>query len=234
VPRFAVPEGVRAYAVGDIHGHLTLLDEIQAQIDADIAGAPARTVVEIYLGDYIDRGPDSAGVIARLLEGRPHRTVFLRGNHEDYPQRVMGGQDVVKAWMRVGGDTTLASYGLDPRLARRPGDLRTALLDAVPEAHRGFLKRLSLAYRLGDVLFVHAGVRPGVPLDAQSRVDLLTIRGDFIADDPPMPVRVVHGHTPHRTPQMTPYRIGIDTGAFATGCLTCAVLEDADVRFLST
>lgn len=229
-----MPAGVRAYAVGDIHGHLALLEEIQRLIDADIAAAPPAQVVEIYLGDYIDRGPDSAGVIERLLAPRPHRTVFLRGNHEDYPQRLIAGQDVIAEWMHVGGHATLASYGVSPRLATRASALRSAFGEAMPATHRAFIEGLKLAYQLGDVMFVHAGVRPGVPLDEQARADLLTIRGPFIEGDPPLPVRVVHGHTPQRAPQVTPYRVGIDTGAFATGRLTCAVLEGDSVRFLST
>ncbi len=229
-----MPPGVRAYAIGDIHGHLALLTALQGAIDADIAAMGPANIVEIYLGDYIDRGPDSAGVIERLLAGRAHRTVFLRGNHEDYLQLFLAGRDVLEPWLRYGGLATLASYGVNPRLSGKPVALRNALAHAMPRAHQDFIAGLKLAYRLGDVVFVHAGVRPGVPLEAQSRADLLTIRRDFIHGDPPLPMRVVHGHTPHRTPQVTPYRVGIDTGAFASGILTCAVMEAGEVRFLST
>lgn len=233
-PEFRVPEGVRAYAVGDIHGEIGLLESLQALIDADIAANAPAHVVEIYLGDYIDRGPDPAGVVQRLCRPRPHRTVFLRGNHEDYIQRFLAGQDMLAEWMHVGGGTTLASYGADPRLVLRADAMRAALEEVLPQPHRDFFAGLKLAYRLGDVMFVHAGVRPGVALDAQAREDLLMIRRPFLDGDPKLPARIVHGHTRLKAPEVRPYRIGVDTGAFATGRLTCAVLEGADVRFLST
>ena len=233
-PRFSVPGGVRAYAVGDIHGQAGLLRTLQGMIDADIAASPPAKIVEIYLGDYIDRGPESAAVIEALTQPRPHRTVFLRGNHEDYLDLFLAGRDVLSPWLKRGGLATLASYGIDPRFKANQAPRRRALVSAMPGPHRAFIASLKLGYRLGDVFFVHAGIRPGVPIERQERDDLLTIRRAFLEGDPVLPVRVVHGHTPQREPQVTPYRIGIDTGAFATGRLTCAVLEGDGVRFLST
>ncbi|MEM9224563.1 MAG: metallophosphoesterase family protein [Pseudomonadota bacterium] len=231
---FSVPPGVRVYAVGDIHGHLGLLRRLQGMIDTDIAAHSPANIIEVYLGDYIDRGPDSCGVIDHLSRPRPHRTVFLRGNHEDYPERFLNGDDVLEMWLHNGGIETLASYGLSVGRMTRPSALRRAFSAALPSTHLTFLKNLKLAYHLGDVFFVHAGIRPGVPLSAQSRDDLLLIRREFIEHSPALPVRVVHGHTPRREPDVTRFRVGIDTGAFATGRLTCAVLEGPDVRFLHT
>ncbi|MEM0907566.1 MAG: metallophosphoesterase family protein, partial [Pseudomonadota bacterium] len=211
-PTFSIPDGVRAYAVGDIHGHLDFLLEIQALIDRDSAAQTPAKVVEIYLGDYIDRGPQSAGVIEHLCQPRPHRTVFLRGNHEDYPEAFLAGEDNLAQWLRNGGANTLASYGVSAGPTARADTVRRAFRAALPANHRTFLASLNLGYRLGEVFFVHAGIRPGVALDAQAREDLVMIRREFIENDPPLPVRVVHGHTPQREPQVRPYRIGVDTG----------------------
>lgn len=238
-PPPALAGGMRAYAVGDIHGQLHLLDDLLRQIDADVAaGAPAE-VVEIYLGDYVDRGPESAGVIDRLCDRQARqdgrRRVFLRGNHEVYLSEFLRDPGILPEWAHNGGVTTIGSYGVNPRpVPPDPVAIHEAFLAAFPERHRAFLDGLSWVLRLGDVLFVHAGIRPDVPLEAQSPDDLCLIRHEFLNHDGPLPVRVVHGHTPVREPVATRWRISVDTGAFATGRLTCAVIEGADVRFLQT
>lgn len=224
---FALPPGERIYAVGDIHGRLDLLTQMQTLIARDAAEARVRAR-EVFLGDYVDRGPDSRGVIDALLtpSGRPR--ILLRGNHEETLAAFLEDPGVLSHWRRNGADATLASYGIDPD---RP-DAQRAFLAAFPARHRRLLDGLATMHRAGDVLFVHAGIRPGVPLEAQHPADLTTIRRPFLDHSGPLPVRVVHGHTPRREPYVTPYRIGIDTGAFATGVLTCAVMERTEVRFL--
>lgn len=236
-PTFAVPDGIRVYAVGDIHGHLDLLERMQRLIDDDLAAHPADRAIEVYLGDYVDRGPDSAGVV-EALAGPPAEgleRICLIGNHEDFLLQFLDEPLILQNWLDNGGHATLASYGVaaDP-VAAEPDEVVSAFRAALPEHHVRFFHDLALGHRVGDVLFVHAGIRPGVPIEAQDPHDLMWIRSPFLGYDGPLPVRVVHGHTPVREPIVTPYRIGIDTGAFATGILTCAVLEGADVRFLST
>jgi serine/threonine protein phosphatase 1 len=236
IPR--LPEGVRVYAVGDVHGHLALLDELLAMIDSDIAAAAPADVVEVFLGDYVDRGPDSAGVIERLCQRAAHgdRTrVFLRGNHEIYMAEFLRDPAVLMQWLPNGAGPTLASYGVAVDDTRFDAErIRAAFRTAVPAHHVAFLDGLQWMHRMGDVLFAHAGIRPGVPPEEQSPEDLCLIRGEFLKHTRPLPVRVVHGHTPMRQPDVTPWRISIDTGAFATGRLTCAVIEGAEVGILST
>jgi serine/threonine protein phosphatase 1 len=233
-----LPQGVRAYAVGDVHGQLHLLDDILSRIDADRQANPADSSVEVFLGDYVDRGPDSAGVIDRLIgraEEANHPCIFLCGNHEVYVTSFLSDPAILPEWLHNGGMTTLASYGVDAMAP--PQDehaIQEAFRAAFPERHRAFLAGLDLMHRIGDVVFVHAGIRPGVAPEDQAADDLLLIRQEFLRHTKPLPVRVVHGHTPMREPEATPWRVSVDTGAFATGRLTCAVLEDDAVRFLST
>lgn len=238
--RFPLPDGLRVYAIGDIHGHPELLDALQAEIARDLAAHPHDNVTEVYIGDYVDRGPDPAGVVERLTRPPPagRERICLEGNHEDMLLRFLEDETMLGPWIDNGGLTTLASYGVDLGVgffgAVDPAACREAFAAALPPHHRAFFDGLQLSHRLGDVLFVHAGIRPEVPLEEQDPFDLLWIRGEFLNWPGPLPVRVVHGHTPVARPQVTPWRIGIDTGAFATGRLTAAVLEGAEVRFLST
>ena len=234
---FTLSDGVRVYAIGDIHGHLALLEQLQGLIDEDLAARPAGRAIEVYLGDYVDRGPDSAGVVEALAGPPPEglERVCLIGNHEDFLLQFLDDPSVLQSWLDNGGLATLASYGVvAASVEAEPDKVRAAFREALPAHHLRFFHDLALGHRVGDVLFVHAGIRPDVPIEAQDPHDLMWIRGPFLGFDGPLPVRVVHGHTPVRAPTVTPYRIGIDTGAFATGILTCAVLEGADVRFLST
>jgi serine/threonine protein phosphatase 1 len=238
-----VPPGTRVYAVGDCHGGLEALCRLQSEIVADSAraddiGPPAQRRVVVYLGDYIDRGPDSRGVldllIGETLAG--FETVHLLGNHESLMRGFLDGEDVAPVWLRNGGTETMHSYGLDVAALNGPwplGDppaLRAALTSAVPEAHRTFLKGLALSHVEGDYLFVHAGIRPGVPLEAQGENELLWIREPFLSSTADHGKVVVHGHSVSREPESLANRIGIDTGACYGGKLTALVLED-DQRF---
>lgn len=235
----SVPEGRRVYAVGDIHGRSDLLRELHRRIraDAESAAELARTIV--YLGDYIDRGPGSYDVLEMLIH-QPltgFRRVHLKGNHEDMMLRFLDGADD-GTWLYNGGDATLASYGVPldwAPLGRAELELlRWRLNKALPPHHRAFLGGLQLSHTEGDYLFVHAGLRPGVPIEAQRPADLMWIRGKFLDSDEDFGKRVVHGHTITPKPELRPNRIGIDTGAFYTGRLTCLVLQGSKQRFLHT
>ena len=231
-----VPDGHRVYAVGDIHGRLDLLDELRQRIVEDAAGAGMRTVV--YLGDYVDRGADSRGVVARLasqpLAG--FANVHLKGNHEDFMLRFLARPEVGPDWLYNGGDATLASYEVPAPgpWAGAPALEATceALLAALPESHLAFLNGLALSHVAGDYLFVHAGVRPGVALEAQRPHDLMWIRREFLEHEGDFGKVVVHGHTPAQAVDVRPNRIGIDTGAVYGGRLTAVVLEGSGRRFL--
>jgi len=233
------PEGMRLYAIGDIHGCDDELAEVHAQVATDLATRPVADHRIIHIGDYVDRGPDSAAVIERLvrLKREDKRTIFLRGNHDERLMAFLADPTVGEMYLspNIGGSETLASYGVaagtDP-LAGSYAALSTALARAMPPAHRRFLSDLELTIRSGDYLFVHAGIRPGVPLDAQDPEDLIWIREEFLDDRRDHGVVVVHGHTIVTSPEVLPNRINIDTGAVFGGPLTCLVLEGRDYRFL--
>jgi len=231
-----VPPGVRAYAIGDIHGRLDLLEIAHAKIVADARNAPEERRVVSYLGDYIDRGPDSAPTIDRLIAGPPEgfEAVHLIGNHEDTLIRFLDDVRLGPQWLGFGGMATLQSYGV-----RRPSSgsnrerweaLRLAMRAALPPAHLAFLRALRPWYALGDYLVVHAGVRPGLPIERQNPEDLIWIRDAFLESDADFGAVVVHGHSPIREPEIRANRINIDTGACFTGRLTCLVLHDAECR----
>ncbi len=241
VERPAMPEGQLLYAIGDIHGRSDLLRRLIDAIAADAAlasGIARRTLV--FLGDYVDRGPDSKGVIDILLGGLPGRfdAHFLKGNHEALLLGFLYGVTPLDHWLINGGEATMASYGIDvTRLAdarANEDDWRSAMRDALPAAHLAFFKTLDLTVTVGDYLFVHAGLRPGVPLAAQAEADLIWIRGPFLDHAGSFGKIVVHGHTPGREPEMRSNRIGIDTGACFTGRLTALRLEGRSMRFLQT
>lgn len=230
----AIPEGVALYAVGDIHGRADLLDRLHGAILADAAARPAAERRIVYLGDYIDRGEDSAGVIDRLVE-RPlagFRAVHLCGNHEDFLLRFLVDENVAPHWLFNGGDATLASYGLEPD--RDWTRLQRNLRRALPSRHLAFLEGLALSHAAGDYLFVHAGIRPGLPLDRQRREDLLWIRGEFLDSTAPHGRIVVHGHSIAHEVEFRANRIGIDTGAYMTGRLTCLALKGSEQRIIGT
>ncbi len=237
-----VPPGTRVYAVGDCHGCLEALRGLRAAIVADSAradarGPRARRRLVVYLGDYVDRGPDSRGVV-ELLIGEAlagFESVHLLGNHELFMRRFLDGEDDASVWMMNGGPATLRSYGLDAAALTRSGagGLREALTAAVPVAHRAFLDGLALSHLEGDYFFVHAGVRPGVPLADQEADDLLWIREPFLGSTADHGKVVVHGHSRVAEVETRPNRIGIDTGVCYGGKLTALVLEGDQHRFLS-
>jgi serine/threonine protein phosphatase 1 len=237
----ATPPGTRIYAIGDIHGRLDLLIALQALIAADAARSSSLRRVLVYIGDYIDRGPNSAGVLDLLLD-RPlpgFEIVHLLGNHEDTLLQFPDDMTVGPSWLNYGGVQTLASYFIDvspgswrdERVLRRlQGEVRRR----VPRRHVEFMRSLPLTYLEGDYLFVHAGIRPGVPLERQERDDLLWIRDEFLRSPVDHGKIVVHGHTISEAPDQQPNRIGIDTGAFHTDRLTCVVLDGTARSFLHT
>ena len=231
-----VPEGVRIYAIGDIHGRADLLDKVLKRIDADLATNPVPLAIEVYLGDYIDRGPASREVLDQLIaRNRTFRTVFLKGNHETYLTSFVTNPPILEDWQRYGGLETLMSYGLTPTInadANAQTQLAAALDQALPESHRRFLSNLKSSFTCGDFFFAHAGVRPGIPLAKQREEDLLWIRQDFLLCEEDFSKIIVHGHTPVPQPDIRSNRINIDTGAFATGQLTCLRLEEDRVNFI--
>lgn len=239
IRRDSVPEGQRVYAVGDIHGRLDLLDELLPRIEADDASRePAETSI-IFLGDLVDRGPDSAGVVERLrrLSEADRRIRFLAGNHEEiFLESLRGDQKALKLFCRIGGRETVLSYGVEGSAyeAMDYRELAEAIERIVPEAHRLFLERFEDVIVLGDYAFVHAGVRPDRPLDEQRTTDLRWIRDTFLDHRGQLEKRVVHGHTITPAVEFRPHRIGIDTGAYATGRLTALGLEGAEQWLLQT
>jgi serine/threonine protein phosphatase 1 len=226
-----LPDGRRIYAIGDIHGCADRLAALHAIIADDLANRPAAAPVLLHIGDYIDRGPDSAGVMALLaagprLAGVP--TVNLLGNHEQTMIDALSGDRAAGTdWLYQGGRPSLESWGVDPDSPRETWP------DGVPAAHLAFARGLTLSYRDGGYLFVHAGIRPGVALDAQSREDLLRIRQPFLFTDADFGAVIVHGHTPVKAPVVRANRIALDTGAVFGGPLTCAVLEGRTIGFLT-
>ncbi len=249
-PKATVPAGKRIYAIGDIHGRRDMLDALLERIEADIGGAglsretfaaggaPSESEPQlIFLGDYVDRGADSRGVIDRLLGLRETRpaSVFLKGNHEAIMLDFLGDPEDLTQWLDWGGEETLASYGVDAAAGKTPAALAREISDRFPAAHRAFIDSLQLYHVEGDYIFVHAGLRPGVPLKDQTEADLIWIRKRFhnaAPEERPDKV-VVHGHTPESKPVDVGWRIGVDTGACYGGMLTAVVLEGTTRRFLS-
>lgn len=233
-------EGETVYAVGDIHGRADLLLRLRVEIAQHRINAADRRATIVYLGDYIDRGPDPRGVID-ILSGPPPEGVeqiFLRGNHEATFLEFLDRPAVFRDWRQWGGLTTLASYGVRgaPALGATDDDLTTIrdqLDKALPATHRAFLERTQRYYLTGDLLFVHAGLRPRRPLSAQDDSDLFWIRGPFLEFEGSHGHFVVHGHSSNYGIDKRPNRLGIDTGAYATGRLTCAVFGGPRVEFLS-
>ena len=221
------------YAIGDIHGQLAMLEDALALIERD-GGADARIV---FLGDYVDRGPDSRGVLdllsAGLSEGR--NWICLKGNHDrmmewylDTPPRHDPYMLVGYHWMheRIGGQETVASYGITRIDGRRMFELADEIRAQVPDHHLHFLRDLHLWHRAGEMFFAHAGIRPGVALDAQSETDLLWIRQEFHDDPRDHGALIVHGHTPIEAPQHFGNRVNLDSGAGYGRAITAAVFED--------
>jgi serine/threonine protein phosphatase 1 len=240
VPRlWQVPAGERVYAIGDIHGRLDLLDTLIDRIDFDNdRRGPARTTL-VFLGDLADRGPDSKGVIERLMQfARSARScVFLAGNHEELLIRVWeGDRPLASTFNRAGGRETLMSYGIsgDTYDGWDLGEVTDATARLVPVEHIDFLRGFVNWHQIGDYLFVHAGIRPGIEIEDQDVIDLRWIRGDFVRSDVDHGVMVIHGHTITDDVDEQANRIGIDTGAYASGVLTAIGLEGSERWYLQT
>lgn len=239
VGEYYLPKGLRVYAIGDVHGHLAALDAMHDAISQDMLDNPPDSVQIIYMGDYIDRGPDSKGVIDRLIERRDrgdgiHKS-FLVGNHElaafEFIRNPMSGQ-----WLTYGGIKTMQSYGVElPEKAPLPAEIERASVDfrdAITPEHWAFFKELEVGIGIGDFFFAHAGVNPAKSFETQELTEMTNIREPFLGWKEPLERMVVHGHTISEEPVVTHHRIGVDTGCFAHGILTAGVIEGNRVRFL--
>jgi serine/threonine protein phosphatase 1 len=232
-----LPEGTRIYTVGDVHGRADLLAQVLSQIDSHLAQNPVSRPIEVFLGDYVDRGPDSRNVIDLLVSRRnSHEMIFLKGNHEQCILDFLRDPEIWDEWRQFGGLETLLSYGLTPQTNASTADrkeLANIFADRLPRDHLLFLSCLVTSFTCGDFYFVHAGVKPGVALDQQAEKNLLWIRDDFLRSEDDFGKYVVHGHTPVRELDIRSNRANIDTGAFVTGCLTCLVIEGQDMYALA-
>ncbi len=230
------PDGAVVYAIGDVHGRLDLLTIMHATIGGEMRqrGGDWRIV---HLGDYVDRGPDSAGVIDFLIhrQATDARVVSLAGNHDIGFLDFLAVPETESLFARYGGVETAASYGiqLDPADPLAFQSAARALETIVPQSHKDFLNSLRFRIVFGDFFFCHAGIRPGVPLEAQDAHDLVWIRGDFHAHRGLHPKVVVHGHTPVAEVEVWPNRVNVDTGAFATDRLSALVIDGATKRILT-
>jgi serine/threonine protein phosphatase 1 len=229
----STPADTRIYAVGDIHGRADLLLDTIARIEDDLRRRPIAYAVEVYLGDYIDRGPDSSTVIDALaIRMVENGAVCLRGNHEALMEDFLRERIDFESWRQLGALQTLASYYIQPNEGDTSADLRRRLLSLLPRTHELFLQCLHNSYACGDFLFVHAGIRPGVSIEQQDTNDLIWIRREFLESDSHHGKFIVHGHSPVPHPDIRHNRINIDTGAWKTGTLTCAAIEGSSILIL--
>lgn len=235
-----VPDGMRIYAIGDIHGRNDLLQVLLAKIDADNASRGAADTHIIFLGDLMDRGPDSAGVIetAMALRDAGRNVRFLMGNHEEVFVRACRKNDpkVTRFFLRIGGEATVLSYPITRAeyITLDMEQLSERLSALVPQEHLEFIESFEDQIVIGDYAFVHAGIRPGVPLSEQKPSDLRWIREDFVDQRGDLEKVVVYGHTIYDEVEERGSRIGIDTGAYASDKLTALVLEGGERWYLQT
>ncbi len=233
--RAAVPPDHFVVAVGDLHGRLDLLEQLWLKIDAASRLSAARQRTLIFIGDYVDRGLQSAQLVERLLDGFPgFETVYLKGNHDETLLQFLNDPGIGEAWRNFGGLETLRSYGVTHTAGKSWAQTRGEFASLLPKTHEAFFKNLRLHHVIGDYIFVHAGMKPRVPLEEQRESDLLWIREEFLESSVNFGRVVVHGHTPANAPEVRNNRIGIDTGAYMTGNLTAVVLEGRTRQFLST
>ncbi len=231
-----VPAGTRVYAIGDIHGCAAQLRALHKLIEQDAATAPPRRVA-VYVGDYIDRGPDIRETVDLLIREpiAGFESIHLIGNHEAFLLQFLEDEGVALPWLMNGGDATCRSYGVDPHarpdFAGRFAWLQKELAGRLPKRHLRFFRDLKFHHTEGDYAFVHAGIRPGIALEDQDPNDLIWMREPFLSWELDHDKVVIHGHTPTPDPVLQHNRIGIDTGACYGGRLTAVVLEDADQRF---
>lgn len=233
--RAAVPPDHFVVAIGDLHGRLDLLEQLWTKIDATSRLSAARQRTLIFIGDYVDRGLQSAQLVERLLDGFPgFDTVYLKGNHDETLLQFLKDPGIGEAWRNFGGLETLRSYGVTHAAGKSWAQTRGEFASVLPKTHEAFFKNLRLYHVIGDYIFVHAGLKPRVPLAEQRESDLLWIREEFLESPVNFGRVVVHGHTPADAPEIRNNRIGIDTGAYLTGNLTAVVLEGRTRQFLST
>lgn len=228
-----VPDGERWYVIGDIHGRRDLLESLQKAIEADDIGDCKTTIV--FLGDLVDRGPDSKGVVQLARKWGERRKVrYLAGNHEEMFLQSFEDKEVLRHFLKHGGRETVLSYGIDKKTysKMKMGELQDAMHKAVPKKHRDFLENFEDLIVVGDYVFVHAGINPKLSIEEQKKSDLRWIRDRFLSHEQPFSHVVVHGHTIFEDVEHRDHRIGIDTGAFRTGRLTALVLEGSDRRFI--
>jgi serine/threonine protein phosphatase 1 len=234
----AAPEGLRVYAVGDIHGRADLLARLAQRIETDLREGDYDEAITVFLGDYVDRGRDSRGVIERLARRDfPTPIITLRGNHEDAMLRYLDDPAMLDQWSAFGGLMTLVSYGVDPGDEMRIGGaaaVHAAFLARFPRDHRRFLEETEFSAESGDYFFCHAGVRPQVPLERQDPFDLMWIRYEFLNYRGAFGKVIVHGHTPHAHVENLENRINLDTHAFKSGVLTAVALDGRERRFIDT
>lgn len=238
-PPARVPAGTRVYAIGDIHGRLDLLDQLLFRIEADDRTRGGAKSQLVFLGDLVDRGPNSAGVVQRALELKQSGGAvrFLMGNHEEvFLKTLAGSLEALRFFVKIGGRATVLSYGFDEADYNRLRfeELLPELIARVPQEHVAFLKSFEDRIAIGDYLFVHAGIRPRVPIEEQTGGDLRWIRSEFLDFRGDHGAIVVHGHTITDEVEERPNRIGIDTGAFASGRLTALGLEGGERWYLNT
>jgi len=231
-----IPKGLRLYAVGDVHGRADALRDVLARIDDDIKRRPAERAIQVFLGDYVDRGPQSREVLNLLIaRHRTHELLPLKGNHEVMFLDFFKNPSMLTNWRQQGGLQTLMSYGLKPSLnpgAAERQDLASNLGRSVPPEHLQFIAGLPTSFKCGDFYFVHAGIRPGVALGDQRDDDLLWIREEFLLHEREYEKIIVHGHTPVPEPDVRTNRVNLDVGAYATGRLACMVIEGSAIGFI--
>ena len=234
-----LPDGIRLYCIGDIHGRNDLLQKIHEKIEKDVAGFSGRVVI-VYVGDFIDRGMFSREVI-EILEGNPFPDfdcIYLRGNHEQTLLDFLQEASVGSFWLSYGGQATLVSYGVavSKILTRREEfvEIQKSLRDKIPQSHLDFFSKTRLSYMVGSYFFVHAGINPKYSLARQQPEDLMWIRDEFVSSSKNREKIIVHGHTVTEEPELLPNRIGIDTGAYASGRLTCLILQGKQQRIIQT
>ncbi len=232
----AMPANMRLYVIGDIHGCAKLLAQLYEQFAWIDAQRPVERTAEIVLGDFIDRGADSKKVIDMLIRRSEHRTVVaLRGNHEQLMLDTLQSPQRLPIWLRLGGLETLRSYGIVPSVPLDANNLIDTIRRAnaaIPKKHLDFLGNLRTIVRIGDLTFVHAGLRPGTPIDQQLELDLMQIREPFLSHPDMFEGYVVHGHTPVEKADIRPNRLNLDTGAYATGLLSAAVIEQGRIEII--
>ena len=236
------PKNTRIYAIGDVHGHIALLDTLFTSIEKDLKEHPIDNHKIIFLGDYIDRGPDSSGCVEFLIQlmATNKNVICLKGNHEDKLENFL--EDPIKfadSFFTYGGTDCAISYGVDMSTGYRGNDeealeIAKDLGERMPGNHKAFYADLQTTVTIGDYMFTHAGVRPGIALDQQSTHDLIWIRAEFISNSELYEKVIIHGHTPTFPMEVLQNRINVDTWAYDTGVLSCIVLEGTDYRVIDT